>query len=546
MILYVNSEGNITAISPSTINQGSIDVNTITIIAPMPSTASCFVAYKLPNGLVAKPQFADNAEDAATLLEDFSGKFNTTDGTQLNAWQTAIKRPITERSGALSIQVFFVDASGRALTTSTVEQPINQGIDFIYPDDPEENVWTEVLRALSDAKVSAYSAKTSAQNAATSAQNAAQSANIAIEYAFFDVVIRGDVNSSYDGANVSDSIAEKTSNFSDVVLLLEDISLYQGGIVIPNNVKSVYVRNLSLNLYTGEGYYFITQKFDEGSNLTLNDVTCELFCNGSNLSKMTVEGFARVDGVNCGTISFCKNISNSNCDTMSDCSYISTTNVAQEHSDCTYIDPFTTSGFTPDNSYNKSVAVGENGETVYLDPPTVDMTYSDNTLSISVTHGGKGSTETVELPFSTVFDYKGSRATFEDLPETGTSTGDVYNIQNPFEIDGKDYPADTNVVWDGANWDALGGTVDLSGYLEKPSENTNVASLLGVTNNGNTVYYAFTAEKTANTIAQRDSNGELSCNTPTNPNSAVNLSFFNDAIGDLVEILEILHSGGTV
>lgn len=545
MILYVNSEGNITAISPSTINQGSIGVNTITIIAPMPSEASCFVSYKLPNGLLTKPQFVNNSDDAATFLEDFSGKFENTDGISLNAWQTTIKQPITERSGALSIQVSFVDAYGRVLTTSTVEQPINQGMGIIYPADPEETVWTAVLQALSDTKVAAENAKTAAQSAETSAQNAAESANIAIEYAFFDVVIRGDVNSSYDGANVSDSIAEKTSNFSDVVLLLEDISLYQGGIVIPNNVKSVYVRNLSLNLYTGEGYYFITQKFDEGSNLTLNDVTCELFCNGSDLSDMTVEGFARVDGVNCGTISFCKNISNSNCDTMSNCSYISTTNVAQEHSDCTYIDPFTTSGFTPDDSYNKSIAVGRNGETVYLDPPTVDMTYSDNTLSISVTHGGEGSTETVELPFSTVFDYKGSRATLEDLPETGNSTGDVYNIQNPFTIDGKAYPADTNVVWDGEKWDALGGTIDLSGYLEKPSDNTNVASLLGVTNNGNTVYYAFTAEKTANTIAQRDSNGELHCNTPTDPNSAVNLSYFNAQLGNLSEILSKLH-GGTV
>lgn len=528
MILYVSSEGNITAISPSTINQGSIDVNTITIIAPMPSTASCFVAYKLPNGLVVKPQFVDNTEDAATLLESFSNKFKAADGTALNAWQTTIKRPITERSGAVSIQVFFVDASGRVLTTSTVEQPINQGMGIIYPTDPEETVWTAVLQALSDTKVTAENAKTAAQSAATSAQNAAESANIAIEYAYFDAIIRGsdENNHTISMSELYTAIYEATLGKTACVILIEDWTItYEegvGNITIPNNVSEVYLRNISTSGVPSEGEIIMSP---------VQESECTIRGDGVKINRFSVYDFTMVDGINCYNISYCTNISNS---------------TAESFEGCKYIDPFTTKGFTDSSDMGKSIAIGADGTVTYLPSPTVDMTYSDNMLSISVTHGGEGSTETVELPFSTVFDYKGSRATLEDLPETGNSTGDVYNIQNPFEIDGKYYPADTNVVWDGDKWDALGGTIDLSGYLEKPSDNTNVASLLGVTNNGNTVYYNFSNEAVANTIAQRDENGELCCATPTNSNSAVNLSYLNAQLGNLSEILSKLHNGGTV
>lgn len=58
--------------------------------------------------------------------------------------------------------------------------------------------------------------------------------------------------------------------------------------------------------------------------------------------------------------------------------------------------------------------------------------------------------------------YKGSVA-FEELPTTGQEEGDMYNITNEFILDGKKYPAGTNVAWTGTEWDALGGTVDLSG-----------------------------------------------------------------------------------
>lgn len=75
---------------------------------------------------------------------------------------------------------------------------------------------------------------------------------------------------------------------------------------------------------------------------------------------------------------------------------------------------------------------------------------------------------------SAIYRPKGSIA-FANLPTTGMSVGDVYNITDAFtttaafeEGAGKSYPAGTNVVYDSNNkWDVLSGIVDLSGYLKK-------------------------------------------------------------------------------
>lgn len=65
---------------------------------------------------------------------------------------------------------------------------------------------------------------------------------------------------------------------------------------------------------------------------------------------------------------------------------------------------------------------------------------------------------------SAVYEYKGTVATYEELPTSGNKKGDVYNVEGAVGGlgDHDSYPAGTNWVWDGAKWDALGGLVDLS------------------------------------------------------------------------------------
>ena len=65
--------------------------------------------------------------------------------------------------------------------------------------------------------------------------------------------------------------------------------------------------------------------------------------------------------------------------------------------------------------------------------------------------------EYVDSKVSSVYKIKGSVADYSSLPTVNLTLGDVYNL-----LDTGD-----NYVWDGTAWDKLGGTVDLSGYVEK-------------------------------------------------------------------------------
>ena len=60
---------------------------------------------------------------------------------------------------------------------------------------------------------------------------------------------------------------------------------------------------------------------------------------------------------------------------------------------------------------------------------------------------------------STVFNYKGTVDTYANLPSQDQVTGDVYIVTN-----GEGAEDNQEYVWDGTAWEALGTTVDLSGY----------------------------------------------------------------------------------
>lgn len=79
-----------------------------------------------------------------------------------------------------------------------------------------------------------------------------------------------------------------------------------------------------------------------------------------------------------------------------------------------------------------------------------------------------------QLGLTTVYQYKGSVATYANLPTTGQKVGDVWNIETADPDHG--IKAGDNVAWDGAQWDTLGGNHDLSGYAQLNSANTFTAA----------------------------------------------------------------------
>ena len=74
-----------------------------------------------------------------------------------------------------------------------------------------------------------------------------------------------------------------------------------------------------------------------------------------------------------------------------------------------------------------------------------------------------------QLGLTTVYQYKGSVATYADLPTTGQKVGDVWNVETADPDHG--IKAGDNVAWDGTQWDTLGGNHDLSGYAQLNSAN---------------------------------------------------------------------------
>ena len=114
----------------------------------------------------------------------------------------------------------------------------------------------------------------------------------------------------------------------------------------------------------------------------------------------------------------------------------------------------------------------------------IEALESDNTKLMARTSGFSdtaGSIKTyidekVAGEIASVYRVKGSKTTFDQLPTTGNETGDVWNVVSAATVDQKIYPAGTNFVWNGTEWDALGGTVDLSPYMLAADFNTWTSS----------------------------------------------------------------------
>lgn len=62
----------------------------------------------------------------------------------------------------------------------------------------------------------------------------------------------------------------------------------------------------------------------------------------------------------------------------------------------------------------------------------------------------------ISSAITTVMNYKGTKATVAELPTTGNKQGDVWHVTAD----------DGEYAWNGSDWEELGSTVDLSGYVE--------------------------------------------------------------------------------
>lgn len=144
-----------------------------------------------------------------------------------------------------------------------------------------------------------------------------------------------------------------------------------------------------------------------------------------------------------------------------------------------------------------------------------------------------------QLGLTTVYQYKGSVATYADLPTTGQKVGDVWNVETADPDHG--IKAGDNVAWDGAQWDILGGNHDLSGYAQLNQANTYTAlnvfrASIGVSNGtaaGSSGTVSFGVSPTGETVQARigtDNLGGLFYHASTNQPHVFRIGTSNDVL----------------
>lgn len=139
---------------------------------------------------------------------------------------------------------------------------------------------------------------------------------------------------------------------------------------------------------------------------------------------------------------------------------------------------------------------------------------------------------TINQKLASTYVYKGSVQTYADLP-TDANIGDVYNVIEAYQ----GYPAGTNFAWTGTQWDALGGSVDLSNYPTKQEVATDLSKKLDkvtTTATSNRIYaiapngLQYTPKLTNSvvsgevTVPIRDTNGNFKVGNATTKNEALN------------------------
>lgn len=82
-------------------------------------------------------------------------------------------------------------------------------------------------------------------------------------------------------------------------------------------------------------------------------------------------------------------------------------------------------------------------------------------------------TKTINDKVAVAYRYAGSCTYAELTGKTAEFVGEVWNVTDA----NGDFPAGTNYAWDGNNWDALGGSIDLSPYAKTEDVNKKIETI---------------------------------------------------------------------
>lgn len=149
-------------------------------------------------------------------------------------------------------------------------------------------------------------------------------------------------------------------------------------------------------------------------------------------------------------------------DLTNDSDFVSDANYVHTDANFTAAEKTKLSGIAEGAQANVIETITVNGTAVTPTNKTVAITTPSVPTDVSAFNNDAGyQTETqvdtkISTALASVYRFKGSVANRSALPSIGQQTGDVYNLED----------TGMNVAWDGENWDDLGGTIDLTGYVQ--------------------------------------------------------------------------------
>ena len=117
------------------------------------------------------------------------------------------------------------------------------------------------------------------------------------------------------------------------------------------------------------------------------------------------------------------------------------------------------SGIASGSQVNVLEGIQRNGNTVTITNKIANISVPTATSDLTNDSGFVTSSDVdtaISAAMTTVMSYKGTKATVADLPSAGNVKGDVWHVT----ATGGEY------AWDGTEWQELGSTVDLSGYVQ--------------------------------------------------------------------------------
>ena len=144
MIFYFDAKLNLIKNEPESVFQGSNKANTIYFVAPFSSADSVTVKFTLPDGKVTKVGLMTNT---ATL----NGVMDIKSGETYSVWVYAVPQIVTAGAGTVTVQ-FSVYANEVIYASQSAVFTVNKGVAPVLPETPTEDVYAEILSALTDIK----------------------------------------------------------------------------------------------------------------------------------------------------------------------------------------------------------------------------------------------------------------------------------------------------------------------------------------------------------------------------------------------------------